>query len=158
MRNAEEFHRRSGTAQASRCRQAAPDAGGRRPGPGRIRYAHGGVWPRVEPYCTVAHGAGDGCGAAVAADDDVWLTEFPVGDRQASLRGLICGGLATAAAFVAAFVAASGMAGYPAMPAGLAPAMASHGQARSAGIPPESAMSALMSQACPALPRAAPAP
>lgn len=123
MPNAEGFHRRSGLARATRYRR-----------PGRIRYAHGGVWPRIEPHCAVPQGAGHRGGTGgtgdAATDDGIWLTEFPPGDRQARLWVLISGGLAATAAFTAAFVAAGGMAGYPVMPAGPGPAVISHAAAR----------------------------
>ena len=182
MRNAEEFSgRRSGLGRMPWAyRRPAAGAGGR-PGSGRIRYAHGGALPRVEPYCTVpqgpaghhggdmgAGGAGDiagggnqGTGGAgdVAGGGDLgtgaWLTgpgtgtwpaeahtgtwpaEPPVGGRHADLWVLVCGGIAAAAAFGAAFVASGGVASHPATPGATMPAV--------------------MSQACPS-PAAGPTP
>jgi hypothetical protein len=66
-----------------------------------------------------------------------WLTEFPAGKRHGDLWVLVCGGIAAAAAFAAAFVASGGVASHPAAPG--------------AGVP------AVVSQACPA-PAASPAP
>jgi hypothetical protein len=66
-----------------------------------------------------------------------WLTEFPAGKRHGDLWVLVCGGIAAAAAFAAAFVASGGVASHPAAPG--------------AGVP------AVVSQACPA-PAAVPTP
>jgi hypothetical protein len=78
----------------------------RRPGArGRIRYAHGGA-PRVEPYCTMSD-------------------EPPVGGRHGDLWVLVCGGIAAATAFAAAFVAAGGVASHPAAPGARMPAVVS---------------------------------
>jgi hypothetical protein len=73
-----------------------PAAGGR-PGSGRIRYAHGGAL-RPEP---------------------------PVGGPRGDLWVLVCGGIAAAAAFAAAFVAAGGVASHPATPRTVMPAVVS---------------------------------
>ena len=67
----------------------------------------------------------------------LWLTEFPPGSRQGDLWVLVCGGIAAAAAFAAAFLAVGGVAAHPASPAAAVPAA--------------------VSQACPS-PAAAPAP
>ena len=75
-------------------------------------------------------GGGDGGGEG-------WLTEFPAGKRHGDLWVLVCGGIAAAAAFAAAFVASGGVASHPAAPG--------------AGVP------AVVSQACPA-PAASPVP
>jgi hypothetical protein len=63
-------------------------------GRGGIRYAFGGAPPRVGPWATAVPGA--------APHADLWV--------------LICGGIAAAAAFAAAFLA-SGGAGHAATPA-----------------------------------------
>ena len=65
-------------------------AGGR----GRIRYAFGGVSPRVEPWAQAPPGP--------APHADVWV--------------LVCGGIAAAAAFAAAFVASGGVAAHASTP------------------------------------------
>lgn len=70
---------------------------------GRIRYAHGGA-PQ---------------GAAS------WLVEPPVGGRHGDLWVLVCGGIAAATAFAAAFVAAGGVASHPASPGATMPAVVS---------------------------------
>jgi len=57
MRNAEEFSGRRSRLARMPWAYRRPGAGaGGRPGSGRIRYAHGGALPRVEPYCTVPQG------------------------------------------------------------------------------------------------------
>src|SRR5580704_6524144 len=57
MRNAEEFSgRRPGRARMPWAYRRPGAGAGGRPGSGRIRYAHGGALPRVEPYCTVPQG------------------------------------------------------------------------------------------------------
>jgi len=91
-------------------------------GTGRIRYAHGGV-TRVEPFCTVAQGAGGHYGIIGrdgAADHGelgfAWSAEFPVAGRRNDLWVLVCGGIAAVAAFAAAFVASGGTASHPATP------------------------------------------
>jgi hypothetical protein len=126
------------------------------PGSGRIRYAHGGAPPRVEPHCTASQGgppwpadhhAADAGGAADLRGDvgtPSWLAEPPVGGR-ADLWVLVCGGIAAAAAFAAAFVASGGVASHPATPGATMPAVVSHAAA------PGSMMPAVVSQACPAL-------
>ena len=147
-----------------------PGAGeGGRPGSGRIRYAHGGAPLRAEPYCTVppggpqapadhhggaaagggagtAGGAGTGGGEAGGGDlrTAPWLAEPPVGGRHGDLWVLVCGGIAAAAAFGAAFVASGGVAAHPATPGVTVPAAVSHAAA------PGAAMPAVVSQACPA--------
>jgi hypothetical protein len=122
MRNAEEF---------------SGQFGSRAPGTGRIRYAHRGLPPRVEPLCRVssaafafAHREGGGGmrdAGAVAVDeavtgggepgDEAWSAWFPVTGRRNDLWVLVCGGIATVAAFAAAFVASGGVASHPATPA-----------------------------------------
>ena len=62
-------------------------------GHGRIRYAFGGVPPRVEPW--------EGAAPVTAPHADLWV--------------LVCGGIAAAAAFAAAFIASAGM-GHAATP------------------------------------------
>ena len=105
------------------------------PESGRIRYAHGGALPHVEPHCTVSQGgpwpaddhAADAGGAADLRGDVAapsWLAEPPVGGR-ADLWVLVCGGIAAAAAFAAAFVASGGVASHPAAPGATMPAVVS---------------------------------
>jgi hypothetical protein len=149
MRNAEEFSARRPGLTQMRATYRRPEAGaGGRPGPGRIRYAHGGARPRVEPFCPVprgpaVHHAGDGDTGEVrdtAADGDTggrdaaagpdtgggaWLAEFPVGNRHTDLWVLVCGGIAAAAAFAAAFAASGGVASHPAAPGVTVPAVVS---------------------------------
>jgi hypothetical protein len=62
MRNADEF-----SGQRSGLKRVLPTY--RRPGSGsgRIRYAHGGALPRVEPFCTVPHGVADHRGGDAVA-------------------------------------------------------------------------------------------
>jgi hypothetical protein len=130
-------------------RAGVPPAGIERRGPagaGRIRYAHGGALPRVEPACTVPkepapkgpaaghHGseagtryvtdfAGGGNGGNLGGE--AWLAEFPAGRRRTDLWVLVCGGIMAAAAFAAAFVASGGVASHPAAPGAAVPAVAS---------------------------------
>jgi hypothetical protein len=138
MRNAEEFSgRRSGLARMPWAYRRPGAGAGGRPGSGRIRYAHGGALPRVEPYCTVPqgpaghHGGDIGTGGAgdVAGGGDLgtgaWLAEPAVGGRHADLWVLVCGGIAAAAAFAAAFVASGGVASHPATPGATMPAVVS---------------------------------
>jgi hypothetical protein len=136
MRNEEFSGQRSGLRRVlPTYRRPGPGAGGR-PGPGRIRYAHGGALPRVEPLCTVPqrsashHGDGDtGVVRDVTDGGDLgngaWLTEFPAGDRHTDLWVLVCGGIAAAAAFAAAFVASGGVASHPAAPGAAVPVVVS---------------------------------
>ena len=156
MRNAEKFSgRRPGLARMPWAYRRPGAGAGGRPGSGRIRYAHGGALPRVEPYCTVPQGpaghhggdmgtggAGDiaggvhpGTGAWLAepgtgtrlaeAGTGAWLAEPPVGGRHGDLWVLVCGGIAAAAAFGAAFVASGGVASHPAAPGATMPAVVS---------------------------------
>ena len=146
MHNAEEFSgQRSGFRRVlSTYRRPGSRANGS--GAGRIRYAHGGP-PRVEPFCTVAQGAvhhGGTAGRADAVDETdatgvtyggnpdsgAWLSEFPVGGlpvggRHADTWVLVCGGIAAAAAFAAAFVASGGLASHPASPGATMPVVVS---------------------------------
>ncbi|MGH3247147.1 MAG: hypothetical protein ACRDOI_13170 [Trebonia sp.] len=162
MHNAEEFPgQRSDPALVPTYRQesgadgrAGPRAGGRT-GSGRIRYAHSGTLPRVEPFCSVPQGlAGHHAGAPGAAGGGVrgvagsvggmgaaggvgggadhgdvgagaWLMEHPDAGRHGDLWVLVCGGIAAAAAFAAAFVASGGMASHPATPGATMPAVVS---------------------------------
>ncbi len=141
MGNAEEFSgRRSRLARMWPAYRGPGATASSRAGSGRIRYAHGGALPRVEPYCTVpqwpaGHRGGD-AGAASASDaTDIpgrgaldggpWLTGAPVGGPHADLWVLVCGGIAAAAAFAAAFVASGGVASHPAVPAARMPAVIS---------------------------------
>jgi hypothetical protein len=92
----------------------------RRPGArGRIRYAHGGA-PRVEPYCTMSDGPAGQHGTR--GDQGV---HPPVGGRHGDLWVLVCGGIAAATAFAAAFVASGGVASHPAAPGATMPAVVS---------------------------------
>jgi hypothetical protein len=101
---------------------------------GRIRYAHGGA-PRVEPYCTVPQGGAQGepqgtagqHGGYAGGDERAasWLAGPPVGGRHGDLWVLVCGGIAAATAFAAAFVAAGGVASHPATPRTVVPAVVS---------------------------------
>ena len=77
----------------------------------RIRYAHGGPPSRAEDL-------GDLDGAA-------WPAEAPVGGRHGDLWVLVCGGIAAAAAFAAAFVASGGVSSHPAAPGATMPAVIS---------------------------------
>jgi hypothetical protein len=54
-----------------------------------------------------------------------WLAGPPAGDRHADLWVLVCGGIAAAAAFGAAFVASGGVASHPATPGATIPAVVS---------------------------------
>jgi hypothetical protein len=68
---------------------------GRAPGRrGRIRYAFGGVPPQSEPWAAAPSGT--------PPHADLWV--------------LVCGGIAAAAAFAAAFIASSGMAAHASTP------------------------------------------
>jgi hypothetical protein len=156
MRNAEKFSgRRPGLARMPWAYRRPGAGAGGRPGSGRIRYAHGGALPRVEPYCTVPqgpaghHGGDTGTGGARDIAGGVhpgtgawlgepgtgawlaepgtgpWLAEPPVGGRHGDLWVLVCGGIAAAAAFGAAFVASGGVASHPAAPGATMPAVVS---------------------------------
>jgi hypothetical protein len=158
---------RSGPARVRPAyRRPRPGAGGR-PGAGRIRYAHSGALPRDEAFCTVPQGPagylggdagaegtrdvgdlgnlaeggnGGGSGSGSGSEDlegGIWLTEFPPGDRHTDRWVLVCGGIAAAAAFAAAFFASGGMATHP--------------------VSPGAAVPGIVSQACPS-PAPAPAP
>ena len=74
--------------------QVVPSYRGPAGGRGRIRYAFGGVPPRVGPWAAAPPGT--------APRADVWV--------------LVCGGIAAAAAFAAAFVASGGMAAHAPTP------------------------------------------
>jgi hypothetical protein len=108
MGNAEEFSgQRSGLWWLrSAYRGPRPGAVGP-PGTGRIRYAHGGAFP-----------PGDQGGEA-------WLTGQAPGSGRTDLWVLVCGGIAAAAAFAAAFVASGGVAAHPAVPGSTVPAVVS---------------------------------
>lgn len=135
MGNAEEF---SGQ-RLGRTRVLPTD---RRPGSrsGRIRYAHGGALPRVEPFAAVPQGAADhreGDGDTGEVKDatgfadggglgsGAWPTEFPAAGRHSDVWVLVCGGIAAAAAFAAAFVASGGISSHPAAPGATMPAVVS---------------------------------
>jgi hypothetical protein len=144
MRNAEESSgQRSGLRRVRPAYRRPGPSAADRPGAGRIRYAHGGALPRVEPFGTVStgpaagHRAGEADpGSGYAMDfagggygghlgDEAWLAEFPVGGRRTDLWVLVCGGVAAAAAFAAAFVASGGVASHPAAPGAAVPAVVS---------------------------------
>ncbi len=91
--------------------QVMPSHRGPAAGRGRIRYAFGGVPPRVEPWAAAPPGP--------APHADVWV--------------LVCGGIAAAAAFAAAFIASGGMAAHAATPS--APARAIVVQACPTAVP-----------------------
>ncbi len=55
-------------------------------------------------------------GGLAVAGDEGWRVGAPGGGRRSDLWVLVCGGIATAAAFAAAFVASGGI-GHPAVPA-----------------------------------------
>jgi hypothetical protein len=57
--------------------------------------------------------------------DEAWLAELPAGGRRTDLWVLVCGGVAAAAAFAAAFVASGGVASHPAAPGAAVPAVVS---------------------------------
>jgi hypothetical protein len=114
----------------------------RRPGSrsGRIRYAHGGALPRVEPFCAVPQGAadhreGDGdvggvedaTGVADCGDlgSGAWPMALPAAGRHSDVWVLVCGGIAAAAAFAAAFVASGGISSHPATPGATMPTVVS---------------------------------
>jgi|HubBroStandDraft_4_1064222.scaffolds.fasta_scaffold1393491_1 hypothetical protein len=73
--------------------QVMPSHRGPAGGRGRIRYAFGGVPPRAEPWAAAAR---------PAPHADVWV--------------LVCGGIAAAVAFAAAFVASGGVAAHASTP------------------------------------------
>ena len=64
---------------------------------GRIRYAFGGVPPRAEPWATARFAP-----PGTAPRADLWV--------------LVCGGIAAAAAFAAAFIASGGVAAHASTP------------------------------------------
>lgn len=134
MGNAEEF-----SGQRSDFTRMLPAHRRSGPGSGRIRYAHSGVLPRVEPLCTVPQapaghhrddGGADGAWGARGfaygtGGDDPWSTEFPPAGRRSDLWALICGGIAAVAAFAAAFIASGGLASHSATPGATRPAVVS---------------------------------
>jgi len=128
--------RRPGSDAGPRAGSEARAGTGPRAGTGRIRYAHGGLVPRIEPLCTVPPGeyghhgdnggadavGGSGMGMAMGIGDGelggaAWSARFPVTGRRNDLWVLVCGGIAAVAAFAAAFVASGGLASHPATPA-----------------------------------------
>jgi hypothetical protein len=123
-----------------------------RPGPGngRIRYAHGGMRPRVGPFCPVSRGTsvhhgGIGCiggaGGIAEFSGEPWAARFPVagasGHRN-DLWVLVCGSIAAVVAFAAAFAASGGL---------VSGGAASGGAVSHPATP--SAVPAVVSQACP---------
>lgn len=133
MPNAEEFF-------GQRPDHAVMPPAYRRPGSrfSRIRYAHDGALPRAEPLCAVSQGpaghhGGTGGGAGReypgAADGGelnagAWPRESAA-ERHTDLWVLVCGGIAAAAAFAAAFVASGGVSSHPAAPGATMPAVVS---------------------------------
>jgi hypothetical protein len=74
----------------------------------------------------IAGGADPGTGAWLGEPGTgAWLAEPPVGGRHGDLWVLVCGGIAAAAAFGAAFVASGGVASHPAAPGATMPAVVS---------------------------------
>jgi hypothetical protein len=139
MRDAEESTgQRSGLARMrSVRRRRRPGAGGRR-GSSGIRYAHTGALQRDEPFCTVGLGpvghygngadaaAGPGVGLGGAGlNSDAWPPVFVPASRRTDMWVLVCGGVAAAAAFAAAFVASGGVSSHPATPETMVPAVVS---------------------------------
>ena len=132
MRNAEEFPGQP--SDRTRVRSAHRRLGAR---PGRARYAHEETVPRetvppAEPHCTVYLGApGHYGGEAAETGRDggelgiAWSAQFPVAGPRNDLWVLVCGGIATAAAFAAAFVASGGIASHAATTGNMAPAAVS---------------------------------
>lgn len=147
MRNAEEFSgQRSGLARFRQAYRRTRGGAAGRPGSERIRYAHTGALQRDEPFCTVGqgtaayHASSAGPEAGVTGGDlggEAWPPVFTPASRRTDLWVLVCGGVAAAAAFAAAFVASGGAASHPATP--------------------ETAVPAVVSQACPS-PGPSPAP
>ena len=149
MRNAEKFSgQRWGFMRGRPTFRPPGDSGGGRRGSGRIRYAHTGASPRVGPYCAVARGSAghyrsaggpEGTGGTEGITDGgnlgtgIWPTEVPVGGGHSDVWVLVCGGIAAAAAFTAAFVASGGVTSHPAAPAARMPAVVS--QACPAPVP-----------------------
>jgi hypothetical protein len=78
-------------------------------------------------YHGVDRGAGVVTDVAVGEDagTEAWLTGYPAGERHSDLWVLVCGGIAAAAAFAAAFVASGGLASHPAAPGATMPAVVS---------------------------------
>ena len=152
MRNAEEFSgKRWGFIRGLPKYRRPGASGGGLGGTGRIRYARCGAAPRVEPYCAVARGSAGHHGSDAGAGGPggtwgaggvteggslgagIWPTEYPEGGRHSDVWVLVCGGIAAAAAFTAAFVASGGVASHPAAPAARMPAVVS--QACPASLP-----------------------
>jgi hypothetical protein len=147
--------RRAGLRRMRSVRRQPPPGTGGGPGSSRIRYAHTGAPQRDEPFCTVGLGAaahhlggadaeaGPGLGVPGLGFDpggpdlggpdlggpdlggEAWPPVFAPASRRADLWVLVCGGVATAAAFAAAFVAAGGVAHHPATPETMVPAVVS---------------------------------
>jgi hypothetical protein len=111
MHSAEEF-----TGQSSGRTRVLPTYRRLRARPGRIRYAHDEAVP---PLCTLPAGASGhygGTGYWAGREDlgTAWSARFPVAEPRHDLWVLVCGGIATAAAFAAAFIASGGVASHAA--------------------------------------------
>ncbi len=89
--------------------QVVPGRGRPRGRSGRIRYAFGGVPPQVEPWAAAAPGT-------APLNAGLLNTGLLNTGPRADLWVLVCGGIAAAAAFAAAFVASSGMAAHASTP------------------------------------------
>jgi hypothetical protein len=87
---------------------------------------------RVLPQGLAGHHGGDANAAgrndaqeAASPDTGLWPAEPPAGGRHSDTWVLVCGGIAAAAAFAAAFVASGGTASHPAAPGAMMPAVVS---------------------------------
>ena len=127
MRNAEEFprppsdrsrvpltHRRLGASRVRAHRETVP-----------LETA-----PPAGPHCTVYQGAPGHYGGTETGRDGgelgiAWSAQFPVAGPRNDRWVLICGGIATAAAFAAAFVASGGVASHAATTGNTVPAAVS---------------------------------
>jgi hypothetical protein len=135
------FRRTGPAAEAAEPATAAPSQTGAFANPtvaGRIRYAQAGG-PRVEPFCrasqgTALHHGGTGDDTELGL---AWSAEFPVAaGRRNDLWVLVCGGIAAAAAFAAAFVASGGVASHPAAPNAVPAAVSRTCPSPAAGVAP----------------------
>jgi hypothetical protein len=133
MRNAEEF-----PGQPSDRTRMLPTH--RRPGarPGQVRHTREETVPReaaprraLSAGMPVYQGAPgqDGGGAETGRDGGelgiAWSAQFPVAGRRSDLWVLVCGGIAAAAAFAAAFVASGGAVSHAATTGSTPPAAVS---------------------------------
>lgn len=129
MRNAEEFPRQP--SDRRRVLSAHRRLGAR---PRRIRARAETVpletAPPAEPHCTVYQGAPGHYGGTETGRDGgelgiAWSAQFPVAGPRNDRWVLVCGGIATAAAFAAAFIASGGVASHAATTGSTVPAAAS---------------------------------